>query len=538
MKEFLGYEWSAAKGNEGIKYLGGIQLDELEGENEDEGNIALEEEDKRVLSNIFNLDNINTPLYDPNDKNNTGKINHLINQNFQGGNIDIPEELKEHVTLSRLSDMLDFTKIDFNKSISLTPKSTVNFKTKWDTKKLSDIALVNPSKTEIKKLNDSMKVSFVEMASVSEEGYISKKEEKTYQELKKGSYTYFAENDIILAKITPCMENGKCAIAKDLTNKIGFGSSEFHVIRVGTEILNKYLFELLNQEEVRLIAEKNMTGSSGHRRVPKEFYESLKIPLPPSKMQEEIVETCENIDREAEKAKEEIEKETEKIKNVYSELYNSNLPLKSIDSLSLNIQYGINESMNTHNKGFKIFRMNEIIQGYMNDNGSMKYADIDQEKFDKYKLSKGDILFNRTNSIEHVGKTGLFNLDGDYCYASYLIRIETNRKKAIPEYVNYLMNSEQFQTYAKSQAAKSINQANINATKMKAIEIPIPDKLADQKKHVVKLLTCENKINASQEIINGIAKRKEAVIKSYLMGKASEPELAMAAEPKADYKKK
>jgi len=97
MKEFLGYEWSAAKGNEGIKYLGGVKLDKLEGEDEDEGNVALEEEDKRVLSNIFNLDNINTPLYDPHNKNNEEKINHLINQNFKGENIEIPENLKEYV---------------------------------------------------------------------------------------------------------------------------------------------------------------------------------------------------------------------------------------------------------------------------------------------------------------------------------------------------------------------------------------------------------------------------------------------------------
>ena len=74
MKEFLGYEWSAAKGNEGIKYLGNAKLDKLEGEDEDEGNVALEEEDKRVLSNIFNLNNINTPLYDPHNKKNEEKI--------------------------------------------------------------------------------------------------------------------------------------------------------------------------------------------------------------------------------------------------------------------------------------------------------------------------------------------------------------------------------------------------------------------------------------------------------------------------------
>lgn len=94
------------------------------------------------------------------------------------------------------------------------------------------------------------------------------------------------------------------------------------------------------------------------------------------------------------------------------------------------MQYGINEAMNTDNVGYKIFRMNEIINKEMFDNGSMKYANISETEFLKYKLKKGDILFNRTNSIEHVGKTGIFLLDGDYCYASYLIRVVVNQELA------------------------------------------------------------------------------------------------------------
>jgi restriction endonuclease S subunit len=137
-----------------------------------------------------------------------------------------------------------------------------------------------------------------------------------------------------------------------------------------------------------------------------------------------------------------------------------------------------------------------------------------------------------------VGKTGLFNLDGNYCYASYLIRIEVDRKKAIPEYVNHLMNSDQFQTYAKSQASKSINQANINATKMKAIEIPIPDSLTEQKKYVTKFSKLEAKIEAAKKVIDGVDKRKEEVIKSYLQGKVKGEKLAIAADSKGSYKKK
>jgi restriction endonuclease S subunit len=139
-------------------------------------------------------------------------------------------------------------------------------------------------------------ISFVEMASVSDKGFIAQKVDKPLKDLKKGSYTYFAENDIIIAKITPCMENGKCAVAKDLTGGLAMGSSEFHVFRTKSDVLNTYLFALLNRETVRKEAEKNMTGSSGHRRVPVGFYESLRLPVPPLAAQRKLVATIEKLE--------------------------------------------------------------------------------------------------------------------------------------------------------------------------------------------------------------------------------------------------
>ena len=88
--------------------------------------------------------------------------------------------------------------------------------------------------------------------------------------------------------------------------------------------------------------------------------------------------------------------------------------------------------MNEAGVGYKIFRMNEIIRGRMVDSGSMKCADISAEKFAKYKLNKSDLLFIRSNgSLEHIGKVGLFDLDGDYCYASYLVRIVPDASKVL-----------------------------------------------------------------------------------------------------------
>ncbi len=461
-KQFLGYEWSASKGNEGIQYNGGDTVYDIQ-----------------------------TPLFNPNNRDDQSKISFLIQQNFQG-NSQLSESSEPFCTYTSLVDMLDFSRKDFNKAISLNNKKKTNIESKWDlvklenlceivrgvtypkneemneatdnivltsdnvtvegyfelnkqvfisekvkfdenkrlrkndifmcfasgskthigkvafidkdttyfaggfmgilrvfenkiyskflfemlnleifrnvirgessgsninnlsstinqvkiplpplevqkqivaeceaidiqvskakqqtienkqtieekieiafgqydTKKLSEFCFVNPSKTEIRNIDENTLVSFVEMASVSNEGFIATKVARPLKDLKKGSYTYFAENDVIIAKITPCMENGKCALATGLSNNLGMGSSEFHVFRAKNKagILSKYIFILLNREIVRKEAEKNMTGASGHRRVPASFYEDFKIPVPPLSVQEDLVKEIEILE--------------------------------------------------------------------------------------------------------------------------------------------------------------------------------------------------------------------------------------------------
>ena len=147
-------------------------------------------------------------------------------------------------------------------------------------------------------------------------------------------------------------------------------------------------------------------------------------------------------------------------------------------------QYGLSESMNEDGKGFKIFRMGEVQDGQLIDTGRMKYADISRQEFEQYKLRTGDVLFNRTNSFELVGKTGIFTLPGDYCFASYLVRLNLDRKKVLPKFLNYFMNSERFQNSVKGKASRSINQANINATILSNELIYFPESLPEQQRIV------------------------------------------------------
>lgn len=159
--------------------------------------------------------------------------------------------------------------------------------------------------------------------------------------------------------------------------------------------------------------------------------------------------------------------------------------------------------------------MNEIVNSKMFDGGSMKCADISEEEFQKYKLNKGDILFNRTNSFELVGKTGIFDLQGDYCFASYLVRLVVDEKKANPWFVNLMMNSDYYQQEAKSMATKSINQSNINAQKMQSIKIPLPD-MKTQNEIAKKAIDLENKISKLEEKLSKIPEEKENILKKYL----------------------
>lgn len=155
--------------------------------------------------------------------------------------------------------------------------------------KLSEICEINPPKSEVKSLPPDTKVSFIEMASVSEEGEITNSVKKNLKEVTKG-FTYFRNGDILFAKITPCMENGKGAIAKGLNNNIGFGSTEFFVFRVNEKVLPEWLFFLSRLSIFREYCRRNMTGTAGQKRVPRPFLENMEISLPPIELQKEFLE--------------------------------------------------------------------------------------------------------------------------------------------------------------------------------------------------------------------------------------------------------
>lgn len=155
----------------------------------------------------------------------------------------------------------------------------------WEDLTLAEVCEINPSRTN---KQDHELVSFIPMAAVSEDGRIEKLQSRTYADVKKG-YTAFVENDVIIAKITPCFENGKAALARNLKNGVGFGSTEFHVFRAKKSCLPEFLFLQLYRDDVRAAGARSMVGNAGQRRVPVSFFEIFPFYLPTIEEQQTIV---------------------------------------------------------------------------------------------------------------------------------------------------------------------------------------------------------------------------------------------------------
>jgi len=331
-------------------------------------------------------------------------------------------------------------------------------------------------------------VSFIPMESLSNDGGIIEKADKSIAEVIRGGYTYFAEGDILIAKITPCMENGKCAIASGLTNGIGFGSSEFHVFRTNEEVLTKYLFLYLNRPSVRKIAASNMTGASGHRRVPISFYENLSVPLPPLVVQEEVVAECEKVDDEYNTSRMIIEEYRTKI----TEVFNS---LKGVDGAKL-------ENLLVEVKGVKTkIAEDQIMESGMvpvitqeSDRLIAGYTDCKEAISDLPIIVFGD----HTCAFKYVDFPFVRGADGTQL-------LKTDEDVIMSRFLcGYL------QTLEIEHAGKYERHFKY----LKQMRIPVPP-LSEQKQIVAEVSSYEAEITKAQAVMDSASARKQAILQKH-----------------------
>ncbi len=159
----------------------------------------------------------------------------------------------------------------------------------WTWTTIGEVAKVNYRDPALREMPDELEVTFVPMAAVDEiDGKIADPQTDPLKKRRKG-YTPFSEGDVLFAKITPCMENGKAAIARNLKNGLGFGSTEFHVMKPGENVLAEWLFYYVRQSSFRDEAKANFSGTAGQLRVKKNFILDSPIPIPSTLVQERIV---------------------------------------------------------------------------------------------------------------------------------------------------------------------------------------------------------------------------------------------------------
>ena len=156
--------------------------------------------------------------------------------------------------------------------------TTVDLPESWSRRRLRFDTRLNPVKSEVE-LADDTEVSFVPMDAVGELGGLRLDEQRALDEVYK-SYTYFRDRDVVVAKITPCFENGKGALASELTNGIGFGTTELHVVRPGETLDEHFLFYLTIAHDFRHYGAAEMLGAGGQKRVPERFLKDWKPPIP------------------------------------------------------------------------------------------------------------------------------------------------------------------------------------------------------------------------------------------------------------------
>ncbi len=190
----------------------------------------------------------------------------------------------------------------------------------WEMTSIENLCEINPKKSEIK-LDKNLDVSFLPMEDVEENTLITIPSKVKKLKEVTSSYTYFKTNDILLAKVTPCFENGKCTIVKDLKNDIGFGSSEFIVLRTNKLIRKEWIYCFIKTNRFRNLGIENFTGTSGLRRIPKDFVAKYQIPLPSIDVQDEYIKKIYEEDEFINKNKIMINKFQEKIKKRISSVW-------------------------------------------------------------------------------------------------------------------------------------------------------------------------------------------------------------------------
>lgn len=193
-----------------------------------------------------------------------------------------------------------------------------------------------------------------------------------------------------------------------------------------------------------------------------------------------------------------------------------------LGDLLISSDYGTSKSTN-ESEGVPVLGMSNINDGKVTVKNT-KFVELSNEEIEKLKLNREDLLFNRTNSYEHIGKTGIFNSDGEYIFASYLVRLITDKNKVLPKFLNYYMNTEDSRRKLKRLATQGVQQVNINPSTLKRLfYVRLPQSLEEQQKISEILTSWEKAIELKDKLIEKKTTQKKGLMQKLLTGDVRTP---------------
>ncbi len=334
-------------------------------------------------------------------------------------------------------------------------------------------------------------------------------------------------NDVLMSTVRPYLK-AFTIVPKKFHDQIC--STGFAVLTSRDKIIPLYLFHTLFTNSVMGQCKRMMVGGQ-YPALSASQVENLSIPLPPLPEQKKIAEILSTIDQAIEKVDEAIEKTLRLKKGLMQELLTEGIghkefkdteigripkewEVKKLGDVITLCQYGLSIQMSQEGQ-YPIVKMDDIVNGYVVPD-RIKYVNLDRGTFLNSKLEKGDIVFNRTNSYELVGRTGIFLLDGDYVFASYLIRLRPNYEIANPFYLTtYLMFSGE---KLRQIATRAVHQANINATTLQKVMVLIPP-LPEQQKIAEILSVVDERLELLRKRKERLERIKRGLMEDLLTGK-------------------
>ncbi|HEY5213454.1 MAG TPA: restriction endonuclease subunit S [Acidobacteriaceae bacterium] len=350
---------------------------------------------------------------------------------------------------------------------------------KWHTLPLKQLAEFDPPPPRKQLLETNQVVAFMPMASVIAENSVATTElERPSTEVLAG-YTFFQKKDVLVAKITPCFENGKIAIA-DISHECGFGTTEFHVIRVESNLLDaKYLTHFLRQAWVIAEGGRKMTGSAGQRRVPRHFLEGLDIPTPTIEEQRRIAAILDQAEALRAKRRQALAKLDTLTQSLFLEMFGdpSTNPkkwhIRRLDELCLEISDIDHKMPLAVDEGLPFISAKDLL-----DDGTLSFENvkkISQEDFDrlarKSRPKRGDIIYSRIGV--NLGKARLVEVDFDFLASYSCCTVRPNRELVNRRFLCTFLDSPFALTQAKK-GVKAIAVPDLGLGEIKNFKVPVP----------------------------------------------------------------